>query len=181
MVERLLRKGASPTTIRAWIVADAVLVGVLLVLLGIQLAGGTAQPEAAGPSQPPASATASAPTTPAPAQPASFRLPSGNIACDVTADGATCTIASIAYQAPAVAGCDGRTGHVLALTAGGVAFACETGPAPKAAGDDVPVLQYGKSTTVGDYTCTSATDGVTCVDATGKGFQLARAAWRELP
>ena len=37
------------------------------------------------------------------------------------------------------------------------------------------------TTSVGDYTCRSATDGVQCVDGSGVGFQLARASWSELP
>ena len=109
-----------------------------------------------------------------------FAMPSGNIACAMSVDGVTCTIASYSYAPPVVAGCTEVTGHVLVLNSDGVAFSCVSGPPPAAAGDDVPVLDYGKSTTVGEYTCTSATDGVQCVDGSGKGFQLAHASWKEI-
>ena len=56
-----------------------------------------------------------------------------------------------------------------------------SGPPPAVAGDDVPVLEYGLTTSVGDYTCRSATDGVQCTTGRAPGFQLARATWSELP
>ena len=93
----------------------------------------------------------------------------------------TCTIASYTYAPPVVAGCTEVTGHVIVLNADGVAFDCVSGPPPAVAGDDVPVLEYGLTTSVGDYTCRSATDGVQCTDGSGTGFQLARATWSELP
>ena len=114
-------------------------------------------------------------------EPVAFALPSGNIACTMSVDGVTCTIASYTYAPPVVAGCTEMTGHVLVLNADGVAFDCVSGPPPAVAGDDVPVLEYGLTTSVGDYTCRSATDGVQCTDASGTGFQLARASWSELP
>ncbi len=47
-------------------------------------------------------------------------------------------------------------------------------PVPAAPG--TPVLEYGETTTSGDFTCDSATSGVTCRhDPTGAGFTLARA------
>ena len=114
-------------------------------------------------------------------EPLAFALPSGNIACTMSVDGVTCTIASYTYAPPVVAGCTEVTGHVLVLNADGVAFDCVSGPPPAVAGDDVTVLDYGSSTSVGDYTCRSATDGVQCTDASGVGFRLARASWSELP
>src|SRR4029079_7725167 len=78
---------------------------------------------------------------------------SGNIACTMSVDGVTCTIASYTYAPPVVGGCTEVTGHVIVLNADGVAFDCVSGPAPAVAGDDVPVLEYGMTTSVGDYTC----------------------------
>ena len=49
------------------------------------------------------------------------------------------------------------------------------------AGEDVPTLPYGSSSTLGGRTCTSATDGVTCTDARGVGFRLARESLTLLP
>ncbi len=114
--------------------------------------------------------------------PASFASPSGNIACTMSADGATCTIANFTYAPPVVAGCTGTVGHVIVLNADGVAVQCVDGPAPAVAPAETPVLEYGHSSAVGPYTCTSATDGVTCVEtASGTGFRLARASLTMLP
>jgi len=170
-------------TIRAMVAVDLVLVLTFVVMLVVYATsgppGGGGARDAAVSTSPTASATSSAPR--ATAGPATFRLPSGNIACAMSEDDVTCTIASFTYAPPAVDGCTGTTGHVLVLDAGGVAFECETGPAPQAAGDDVPTLEYGSSSSSGDYTCTSGTDGVTCTNGEGVGFRLARASWTELP
>jgi len=168
-------------TIRALVVADAVLVLTFLVLLVLYVAGGASggAGDAHVSTSPTASTSASAPG--GAAGPTEFRLPSGNIACAMADQGVTCTIASYTYAQPVVAGCTGTTGHVLVLDADGVAFTCETGPTPQVAGDDVTTLEYGSSATAGDYTCTSATDGVTCTNSQGVGFRLARASWTELP
>ena len=45
----------------------------------------------------------------------------------------------------------------------------------------MPVLPYGATSTVGQYTCTSATNGVTCAGPRGVGFRLAREALVTLP
>ena len=169
---------SSPRWIRTMVVVDVVLVAVLVVLAVVQLSSGRA-PDAD--SSAGATSTASAtPTAPAVAQDA-FRLPSGNIACTMSSDGVTCTIADYTYAAPTVAGCTGTTGHVLTLGPDGVAFVCEDGPAPTAAGDDVRTLEYGSESRVDGWTCSSGTDGVTCTAADGTGFRLARATWTELP
>jgi hypothetical protein len=172
---------ASRRTIRTWIVIDAILVAVFLVLLVITLTGDDGDGDAGAdgaagtPSgSPPAAATVSAETT-------EFALPSGNIGCTMAASGVTCMIASITYEPPTVPGCTGDTGHVVVLNDDGFAFECVDGAPPAVAGDDVPVLEYGSSETAGDYTCVSASDGVTCTDSAGAGFKLARASWEELP
>ena len=121
---------SSPRTIRTLMIVDAVLVVVFLVLLVVTLAtrpGG--EPGAAS------TATAPTPTATSGTVPAdAFRLPSGNIACEMSGEGVTCTIADYTYAAPEVEGCTGPTGHVLTLGPDGVAFACEEDPAPTAAG-----------------------------------------------
>ena len=71
--------------------------------------------------------------------------------------------------------------HTVVLDANGVSEPCVDGPAPSVAGADVPVLPYGATSTLGEYTCTSTTDGVTCTDANGVGFRLARASLTRLP
>ncbi len=157
---------------------DTVLVAAVLVVAMVVTR--PAAPAAPGTATSPGSTAVAAPgPTPAPSAspgPPRFRLPSGNIACDMTTGGVTCTIASITFEPPAVQGCTGTVGHTVRLGPDGVAVPCVEGPPPTVAGEDVPVLFYGAATTVGDYTCTSATDGVTCTDAGGAGFRLARAS-----
>ena len=171
----------SARNIRLFVIVDAVLVVLLLIFAIRYVSGGGGQgPEdastAASASSTPTSSSSSTST-----EPVTFALPSGNIACTMSVDGVTCTIASYTYAPPVVAGCTEKTGHVIVLNADGVAFDCVSGPPPAVAGDDVPVLEYGLTTSVGDYTCRSATDGVQCTDGSGTGFRLARASWSELP
>ncbi|WP_426595143.1 DUF6636 domain-containing protein [Cellulomonas sp. McL0617] len=168
------------TLITVFVVVDVVLV-VLLVVIALNRGGGGGDSgDTAGSAGTGTSAHPSGAGSPAATGTTQFALPSGNIACAMSTDGVTCTIASFTYAPPVVPGCAEVTGHVIVLNADGVAFSCVSGPPPAVAGSDVPVLDYGKSTTVGEYTCTSATDGVQCVDGSGKGFQLARAAWKEI-
>jgi len=173
----------SARNVRLFVIVDVVLVVLAVVLLlmfmnndgdgGGDSAGQTpAATASAGPS-----ASSSSTST----EPVAFALPSGNIQCLMSVDGVTCTIASYTYAPPVVAGCTEVTGHVLVLNSDGVAFDCVSGPPPAVAGDDVPVLEYGQATSVGEYTCSSGTDGVQCVDGSGVGFKLARASWSELP
>lgn len=173
----------SARNIRLFVIVDVVLV-VLLLILAIVYAsrGGGGDQGSDGPTA--GSTASSAPTSSASStstEPVAFALPSGNIACTMSVDGVTCTIASYTYAPPVVAGCTEKTGHVIVLNADGVAFDCVSGPPPAVAGEDVPVLEYGLTTSVGDYTCRSATDGVQCTDGSGTGFRLARASWSELP
>jgi len=169
--------------IRLFVIVDAVLVVLLLILaIGyLNRGGGDDDGSAQTTTGASAASTPSASSSATSNEPVAFASPTGNIACTMSVDGVTCTIASYTYAPPVVAGCTEVTGHVIGLSADGVAFQCVSGPAPAVAGDDVPVLDYGLTTSVGDYTCRSATDGVQCTDASGTGFQLARATWSELP
>lgn len=169
--------------VRILVAVDAVLVGALVIALvvtgtnrGAERGNAASSGGATGVTSAPAAPSGSASTGPA-----RFRLPSGNIACTLTADSATCTIASATFTAPPVAGCSGSVGHTVVLDAKGVATPCETGPAPGVAGADVPTLPYGSSSALGGRTCTSGTDGVTCTDTRGVGFRLARESLSLLP
>ncbi|TQL00974.1 hypothetical protein [Cellulomonas sp. SLBN-39] len=160
-----------------FIVIDALLVLTFLILLGtigVNPGGGTTDE----PSTPAATSTASA--DPQDVDDVAFALPSGNIACTMGAGGVRCTIASYTYSPPTVPGCSGTVGHAVALDAEGFRFTCEDGT-PGVASSDVPVLEYGEQESVGGWTCGSGTDGVTCTDAEGVGFRLARAQWTEVP
>lgn len=166
---------------RVFLVADAVLVVALLVLIGVWVSRPASTPSAGSASGGSTSAPTGTPGPSAGTEPTSFTMPSGNIACTVSVDGVTCTIATIRFEPPVVAGCTGQTGHVFVLNAEGVTVPCVDGAPPAVAGDDVTTLEYGSSTAVGDFTCTSATDGVTCTGADGVGFKLASGAWSQLP
>lgn len=164
-----------------FVLVDVLLVALLVVLVATLPRGGGEPPGARG-------TTAAA--TPVPtsdpgdgdleaADPVAFVLPSGNIACEMGVEGVICTIGRFTYAPPQVAGCDAATGHVVGLDAEGFGFRCEEDGVPELpAGEELP---YGARRTVGDYTCGSGTDGVTCTDRTGVGFRLASGQWTALP
>lgn len=173
-----------------FIIVDAVLLLGLVILAVLVLTGvfgGDDDPDDAGAGGTP---SATAPQTPGetPAAPPpgalalpAFALPSGNIACVMSEDGATCTIANITFAPPEDASCTGTIGHVFVVNATGLSIPCVDGPPPAAAPEDTPVLEYGQASSVGGYTCESAETGVTCRnDETGQGFALARASYRPL-
>jgi hypothetical protein len=174
---------ASPRTIRTAVVVDLVLVVALIVALVAYLTN-TGAPAAA----PTATGTGTSVATPAgagtptAAGASSFALPSGNITCAMAADGVTCTIADFTYKPPKPAEkCKGTTGHVVTLDARSATFPCVDGPPPAVADAGVKVLEYGSTSKVGDFTCTSSTSGVTCTNGSGVGFRLARGSWQNLP
>lgn len=181
--------------VKIFLVVDVVLVvGLAIAAVVVLSGGGDDAPPAAGPV--PTSATAGTdeaaegpgtqdePTSVATSDEAtSFASPSGNISCTMSPDGVTCQIANKQFDVPAAEGCTGTTGHTVVLNAeGAVATPCVEGPAPAAASADTPVLDYGRSQQVGDFTCTSGTDGMACVvSASGTGFRVATAALTTLP
>ncbi|MCM0638679.1 hypothetical protein [Cellulomonas wangsupingiae] len=164
---------------RLFVLVDVLLVVLLVVVLAVTLPGrGT--PDTGGGSTPVATApTPTADADEAAADPVAFELPSGNIACEMSVEGVVCTIRSFTYATPMVPGCEAETGHVMALDAEGAGFRCEDDGIPQVDADTQ--LAYGARETVGDYTCASGEDGVTCTDAAGVGFRLARAQWMPLP
>lgn len=173
--------GLSPG-MKAFLAVDAVLVVLLVVLVVVLHGGGGGAPgaDAPGGATPTTSATAGEDATAA-ADPVAFVLPSGNIGCDMTAGGVECRIGGFTYAPPQVAGCEGSTGNVVRLDAQGFAFVCVEGEPPAVAAPGATRLEYGRQATVGDWTCGSGTDGVTCTGPGGVGFRLARGDWVELP
>ena len=108
-----------------------------------------------------------------------FALPSGNITCVLSSDGVTCLIRQVDAAPTPTASCTGSSGHQVVLDATGLHTPCTaSSPTPE---PDPLVLPYGASQTVGDYTCTSATSGVTCTTKGGAGFRLARSGVTALP
>lgn len=176
--------------VKIFLAVDVVLV-LGLVVAAIVVLGGAGADETPTPStspsvsQPAATDGASDAATDGAtsSEPQSFASPTGNIACTMSADGVTCTIANKQFDVPAAEGCTGTTGNTIVLNeSDGVTTPCVEGPAPAAAGADTPVLDYGRSQSVGPYTCTSGSNGMACVvEETGKGFRVATAALTNLP
>ena len=177
--------GLSPR-MTAFVAFDALLLLAFLIALVLFVTGppGGSNPDAGSAPSPGTTTSGAAPTTgespkpssaPAAKGSATFALPSGNIACKITTDAATCTVANSSATPPADSPCAASVGHVLTVTRKGAEMPCVEGALPGVAAPDTSVLEYGQSTTAGDFTCTSSSTGVTCKhDPTGKGFQLAR-------
>lgn len=169
---------------QVFVLVDVLLVLLLVVLVTTLPRGGGADGAARAAAS--SSTTSAAPTSDAgdgqeeaADDPVAFASPSGNIACEMSVEGVLCTIGSFTYAPPRVTGCEGQTGHVVGLDAEGFGFRCEDDGVPQVTATSE--LPYGSTATVGDYTCASGTDGITCTGATGVGFRLARAQWNALP
>ena len=171
------------TGLTVFLVVDVLLLLAVAVALAAYLSGGgdSPNPPTAGASAGASGGATSSPTpsdgdeTDAPG-PGAFALPSGNISCRISDDAATCTLAESDVEPVSEEGCAGVVGPILTVTAEGASTPCVQGALPGAAAPGTPVLEYGESTTVGDFTCTSSTSGVTCRhDPTEAGFTLARA------
>ncbi|MBO0900834.1 hypothetical protein J1G42_11740 [Cellulomonas sp. zg-ZUI222] len=167
---------------QVFLLVDVLLVLLLVVLLITLPRGGDAPGPAAATPTPTAVADAAAgdDDEPGSSESVAFDLPSGNIACEMSPEGVVCTIRSFTYAAPRVTGCESPTGHVVRLDAEGFRFVCEDDGVPQLPPDRAE-LAYGAQETQGGYTCASGKDGVTCTDAAGIGFRLARAQWTALP
>ncbi|ACQ80870.1 hypothetical protein Bcav_2625 [Beutenbergia cavernae DSM 12333] len=162
---------------------DVVLLIVLLVLLLGQGPGGDPGDDPTETAS--GDAGASAVPTPSATPPegaveiASFVTPSGNIGCDMSGDGVTCRIGDYTFTPPPADGCTGTVGGVVELDAEGTDVPC-VAEVPPVSAPDAAVLDYGESSAVGGYACTSERTGLRCLSLeTGHGFVLARAALTE--
>jgi hypothetical protein len=181
------RRGLGPG-MTVFLVVDVLLVLAVAVALAAYFSGGgrpggAADPSASvGASAPGSTPTATPDGEPTDASgPGTFALPSGNISCEITDDAATCTIADSAAEPATQEGCAGVVGPIVTVSAEGASTPCVQGALPGPAAPGTPVLEYGQSTTVGDFTCTSSTSGVTCHhDPSRAGFTLARAGFQIL-
>lgn len=108
----------------------------------------------------------------------SFVMPSGNVACVVTAEYAGCQIIDRAYDPPAddvAAGCEPAEADTLLLLADEPAsWACTDGSLfGQAAQRDAATLPYGELVHVGRFVCLSVETGVECSEGSGHRFRLA--------
>ncbi|WP_420114120.1 hypothetical protein [Pseudactinotalea sp.] len=170
------------------IVIDVVLIGVLIFLFVTapdrpddRPDDGSTSATAGEPTEEPTSPTSTqAVTAPDDALDlAEFQTPSGNIWCTITDAAATCQIDQIEYQPPQIDGCadNDLAGKVIQVTTEGAEYPCPEGDIGGAAPGDRTVLEYTpeQTTAVGDFMCTSTTNGVRCVNlSTGASFTITR-------
>jgi hypothetical protein len=131
-------------------------------------------------SNPPADDASSDTATAAPDEPPlateSFVTPSRNIGCRYVEGLLRCDILS---------GLEPEPRFPCPLDWTGMYVAASKYASPMCAGDSAfdgegPVLEYGSSWSVAELTCDSESSGLTCSDAQGNGFSLARAGWTVL-
>jgi hypothetical protein len=121
-------------------------------------------------------AASRAPVAVTPAASAWFSSPSRNVGCMMSTSSVRCDTISYSYRPPSKpASCHFDWGHSVGVgTSGKGRFRCASDTVAGAP----TVLKYGKSRTVGRYTCTSRLSGMTCINnRTGHGFRLARASY----
>lgn len=107
-----------------------------------------------------------------------FVSPSGNIGCAIYTDGtyaeARCDMRDLtpSYR-KAPAGCEFDWGNSFAVGVDGKGYlACVS---DSVFDPGAFTLGYGKSISVGPFTCTSEKSGMTCVNTQGHGFKIAKA------
>jgi hypothetical protein len=106
-----------------------------------------------------------------------FSSPSRNIACSMYTSGVRCDVLVHTYKPtrrPASCEADWGTAFEVKTTGKGH-FRCVAdsvnGPAP--------ILKYGHSKSIGRFTCTSRTTGMTCIDRyNGHGFRASKSSYR---
>lgn len=107
-----------------------------------------------------------------------FHSPSGNIQCAIsTGDYALvrCDMTTLTPSFTEPPGdCEFDWGSSFAVEPGSAKgyLACVS---DAVANDDGLELGYGKAVTLGEFTCTSETSGITCTNAEGHGFSLSKA------
>ncbi|WP_156687384.1 DUF6636 domain-containing protein [Mycobacterium sp. Marseille-P9652] len=108
----------------------------------------------------------------------SFQSPSGNIACQLGADGVACDVSDYTYQVPPGPPCSQHIawGNRFTLQKGqAAAMACH-GDTLRVPGEQT--LNYGQTLSAGTITCSSDASGVTCTDgSTGHYFRVSRESY----
>lgn len=106
-----------------------------------------------------------------------FMTPSGNIYCNgaVQVSEISCTIVerSSSPAQPRPGSCTGSWGHSFSLKATGPATPlCDRVPPKRVSYTDI--APYGVSAELGDITCRSERNGLSCRNRSGHGFSLSR-------
>lgn len=107
-----------------------------------------------------------------------FQSPTGNIHCAMYVwEGGTEARCDLRALTPsyrkAPAGCDLDWGSAFAVPARGKGYLVCAGDTVQDPGN--PVLPYGQAVSLGGISCVSAKTGVTCTNAEGHGFSVAKA------
>ena len=128
-------------------------------------------PPGAGASSP-ATPSGSGPPPSAPAELTSFSSPSGNIGCVISTEVARCDIRERDWDpGPPPETCKKTWGQGTAVGAKEAVISCTRGSVL----GSKTVLEYGRSVTEGNFTCTSSEAGMRCENtATGRGFSISR-------
>lgn len=101
-----------------------------------------------------------------------FVMPSGNIGCNMTSTGTTCTIYEYHFDVNNIGGCNNPRPLTIVLDANGPRLDCNVS---SVAGGDGPPLLYNTSSAMGNYACHSTADGLTCWNTvTGSSFAVAK-------
>jgi hypothetical protein len=112
-----------------------------------------------------------------------FETPSRNIACgwfSGLGGSLRCEIRSLLRpMPPRPVSCDVDWGYGLAMGRTGRANVLCAGDTVRRTGA-VRILAYGTTWRRGGFTCTSARTGLTCRNASGRGFFLSRERWRRV-
>ena len=99
--------------------------------------------------------------------------PRGNINCAQWGDELRCDIQARSYTPPSPReACALDYGNAVGLTSGGPRMLCSGNTI---ANPRHPVLPYGTAWQGKGVTCKSLPNGVRCINAAGRGFELARA------
>jgi hypothetical protein len=107
-----------------------------------------------------------------------FLSPSGNIACLVGSDNASCDIADYTYQLPPPPPCAQhiKFGNRFSLEPGKKAEMVCHGDTVRIAGE--PTLNFGQTVSAGTITCESQPAGVKCTDSSsGHYFRVSRESY----
>lgn len=107
-----------------------------------------------------------------------FQSPTGNIHCAMyTFDGTAEARCDLREYTPSYtrrpAGCDLDWGMAFAVGASGKGVLACVGDTVRDPGN--PVLPYGEAVSLGGISCVSAKTGMTCTNAEGHGFSVAKA------
>ena len=104
---------------------------------------------------------------------ASFKMPSGNIGCQLEATTVRCDIRS-GLKPPPAKPCAGDWGGAVLASHGKAKPSCASDTIYD---DSAPALDYGSTWGGGGISCLSSTSGLQCSNATGHSFFLSRDSW----